>query len=290
MLSITTKSPYALRALAGSPAPARTAPSRSASSPAAATSRSIPRAALRRPPPRGRPALPARREGRRLVRARPSDVTVLEIVELLDGRLGAGAESIFAEAAEAARAVLGGLDHRGRRRAREPPARARRCITSSTGVRLRAGFLALEPPGPLRNRSDLLACDTRLLRGHPCTSSQRTAIVATATNGEAPRTTTSPPQPIDGTAEEIGPFALGRDSDELLSMFEPNAARGIELIGDPEAPGDTERTDEAPDRVEKQPQDNGWSARGLIGAPRPTQRGWTGSVGSGGPVNENLRP
>src|SRR5919199_6138042 len=37
----------------------------------------------------------------------PSEVTVLEIVELLDGRLGAGAESIFSEAAEAARAVLG---------------------------------------------------------------------------------------------------------------------------------------------------------------------------------------
>ena len=36
----------------------------------------------------------------------PSDVTVLEIVELLDGPLGGGAESIFAEAAEAARAVL----------------------------------------------------------------------------------------------------------------------------------------------------------------------------------------
>jgi hypothetical protein len=31
---------------------------------------------------------------------------VLEIVELLDGKLGAGAESIFSEAAEAARAVL----------------------------------------------------------------------------------------------------------------------------------------------------------------------------------------
>ncbi len=38
----------------------------------------------------------------------PSDVTVLEIVELLDGRLGAHADSIFAEAATAARTVLGG--------------------------------------------------------------------------------------------------------------------------------------------------------------------------------------
>ena len=37
----------------------------------------------------------------------PSDITVLEIVELLDGPLGGGAEGIFSEAAAAARAVLG---------------------------------------------------------------------------------------------------------------------------------------------------------------------------------------
>ena len=36
----------------------------------------------------------------------PSTVTVLEVVELLDGTVGAGAESVFAEAAAAARAVL----------------------------------------------------------------------------------------------------------------------------------------------------------------------------------------
>src|SRR5919202_6168889 len=36
----------------------------------------------------------------------PADITVLEVVELLDGPLGAGAESIFADAAAAARAVL----------------------------------------------------------------------------------------------------------------------------------------------------------------------------------------
>ena len=36
----------------------------------------------------------------------PSDVTVLEVVELLDGPLGAGAESVFSDAATAARAVL----------------------------------------------------------------------------------------------------------------------------------------------------------------------------------------
>jgi Rrf2 family transcriptional regulator, cysteine metabolism repressor len=39
--------------------------------------------------------------------ARPSDeVTVLELVELLDGPLGAGATGVFGLAAEAARAVL----------------------------------------------------------------------------------------------------------------------------------------------------------------------------------------
>ena len=36
----------------------------------------------------------------------PSTVTVLEVVELLDGPLGAGSEGLFSEAAAAARAVL----------------------------------------------------------------------------------------------------------------------------------------------------------------------------------------
>jgi Rrf2 family protein len=36
----------------------------------------------------------------------PTEVTVLEIVELLDGALGAGSDGIFAEAATAARTVL----------------------------------------------------------------------------------------------------------------------------------------------------------------------------------------
>jgi Rrf2 family protein len=40
--------------------------------------------------------------------ARPADqITVLEIVEQLDGPLGADASGVFADAAEAARAVLG---------------------------------------------------------------------------------------------------------------------------------------------------------------------------------------
>ncbi len=36
----------------------------------------------------------------------PSEITVLELVELLDGTFGAGAEGVFAEAATAARKVL----------------------------------------------------------------------------------------------------------------------------------------------------------------------------------------
>jgi len=39
---------------------------------------------------------------------RPDDITVLEIVELLDGPLGAGAQGVFADAAAAAREVLAG--------------------------------------------------------------------------------------------------------------------------------------------------------------------------------------
>ena len=38
----------------------------------------------------------------------PSEITVLEVVELLDGPLGPEAEGIFAEATAAARAVLAG--------------------------------------------------------------------------------------------------------------------------------------------------------------------------------------
>jgi Rrf2 family protein len=38
----------------------------------------------------------------------PSEITVLDVVELLDGPLGADAEGIFAEAAAAARDVLAG--------------------------------------------------------------------------------------------------------------------------------------------------------------------------------------
>ncbi|MHB8492402.1 MAG: RrF2 family transcriptional regulator [Solirubrobacteraceae bacterium] len=44
--------------------------------------------------------------GYRFARA-PSSVTVLEVVELLDGDFGAGAVGVFKDAAAAARAVLG---------------------------------------------------------------------------------------------------------------------------------------------------------------------------------------
>jgi DNA-binding IscR family transcriptional regulator len=36
----------------------------------------------------------------------PAGITVLEVVELLDGTVGAGAQGVFADAAGAARAVL----------------------------------------------------------------------------------------------------------------------------------------------------------------------------------------
>ena len=109
MISITTKSPYALlaldRARAQPRAPSR---SRSASSRAAAT---IPVqfleqlfAVLRRAgivsSQRGV------KGGYRFARD-PSTVTVLEIVELLDGPLGRDSQGVFADAAAAARKVLG---------------------------------------------------------------------------------------------------------------------------------------------------------------------------------------
>jgi Rrf2 family cysteine metabolism transcriptional repressor len=39
----------------------------------------------------------------------PGEITVLEVVELLDGGLGAGASGVFAQAAEAVREVLGSI-------------------------------------------------------------------------------------------------------------------------------------------------------------------------------------
>ena len=107
MISITTKSPYALRALSelgrsGGDGPVPIGE--------LARRRDIPVqfleqlfAALRRAG-----VLRSQRgvKGGYSFAREPSEVTVLEVVELLDGKLGAGAESIFAEAAAAAREVL----------------------------------------------------------------------------------------------------------------------------------------------------------------------------------------
>lgn len=108
MLSITTKSPYALRALtelarmgAENPVPIGELARR----------REIPVqfleqlfAVLRRAG-----LLKSQRgvKGGYSFARDPSEIAVLELVELLDGPLGNGSEGIFADAAAAARAVLG---------------------------------------------------------------------------------------------------------------------------------------------------------------------------------------
>ena len=108
MLSITTKSPYAVRALAELVRCGGTAPVPIGE---LAKRRAIPVqfleqlfAALRRAG-----VLKSQRgvKGGYTFARDPSEVTVLEVVELLDGPLGAAAESIFADAAAAARTVLG---------------------------------------------------------------------------------------------------------------------------------------------------------------------------------------
>jgi Rrf2 family protein len=109
MISITTKSPYALRALTelgrlGSSGPVPIAE--------LARRREIPVqfleqlfAVLRRAG-----VLKSQRgvRGGYSFARDPSEITVLEIVELLDGAFGSDAEGTFAEAAAAARAVLSG--------------------------------------------------------------------------------------------------------------------------------------------------------------------------------------
>jgi Rrf2 family protein len=109
MLSITTKSPYAVRALVelasmGSDSPVPIAE--------LARRRDVPVqfleqlfATLRRAG-----LLRSQRgvKGGYTFAREPSDITVLEVVELLDGPLGRDSEGIFGEAAAAARAVLEG--------------------------------------------------------------------------------------------------------------------------------------------------------------------------------------
>jgi DNA-binding IscR family transcriptional regulator len=107
VLSITTKSPYAVRALTEL---ARTGAAGPVPIGELARRRDIPVqfleqlfATLRRAG-----ILRSQRgvKGGYSFAREPSEVTVLEVVELLDGPLGGGAESIFGEAAAAARAVL----------------------------------------------------------------------------------------------------------------------------------------------------------------------------------------
>ena len=107
MLSITTTSPYAIRALAEL---ARTGGAGPVPIGELARRRDVPVqfleqlfAVLRRAG-----ILRSQRgvKGGYAFAREPGEVTVLEVVELLDGRLGADAEGIFAEAASAARAVL----------------------------------------------------------------------------------------------------------------------------------------------------------------------------------------
>ena len=107
MLSITTKSPYAIRALAEL---ARLGGAGPVPIGELARRRDVPVqfleqlfAVLRRAG-----ILRSQRgvKGGYAFAKEPGEVTVLEVVELLDGRLGAEAEGVFAEAAAAARAVL----------------------------------------------------------------------------------------------------------------------------------------------------------------------------------------
>jgi Rrf2 family transcriptional regulator, cysteine metabolism repressor len=107
MLSITTKSPYALRALTelarmGAEVPVPIGE--------LARRRQIPVQFLEQlfAVMRRAGLLKSQRgvKGGYSFAREPSDITVLELVELLDGPLGNGAEGVFEEAAAAARAVL----------------------------------------------------------------------------------------------------------------------------------------------------------------------------------------
>jgi Rrf2 family protein len=108
MLSITTKSPYALKALTELGRSGDTAPVPIGE---LARRRDVPVqfleqlfATLRRSG-----VLRSQRgvKGGYSFAREPSTITILEVVELLDGPLGRDAEGIFLEAAEAAREVLG---------------------------------------------------------------------------------------------------------------------------------------------------------------------------------------
>jgi Rrf2 family cysteine metabolism transcriptional repressor len=110
MISITSKSPYALLALTEL---GRSAPEEPVPIGELARRRDVPVqfleqlfAVLRR----GGIVSSQRgvKGGYRFARD-PSEVTVLEVVELLDGPLGRDSQGVFADAAEAARKVLAGI-------------------------------------------------------------------------------------------------------------------------------------------------------------------------------------
>ncbi len=110
MISITTKSPYAVRALAELGRLGGASGERPVPIGELARRRDIPVqfleqlfAVLRRAG-----ILRSQRgvKGGYVFARDPAEITVLEIVELLDGAVGPGAEGIFAAAAEATRAVL----------------------------------------------------------------------------------------------------------------------------------------------------------------------------------------
>jgi Rrf2 family protein len=107
MLSITTKSPYALLALAEL---GRTGGTDPVPIGELARRRNVPVqfleqlfAVLRRA---GIVSSQRGVKGGYRFARQPSEITVLEIVELLDGPLGREAQGVFADAADAARAVL----------------------------------------------------------------------------------------------------------------------------------------------------------------------------------------
>ena len=110
MISVTTKSPYAVRALAEL---ARIGGAGPVPIGQLARRRDIPVQFLEQlfAPLRRAGSLRSQRgvKGGYAFAREPSSVTVLEVVELLDGPLGASAEGVFADAADAARGVLGGV-------------------------------------------------------------------------------------------------------------------------------------------------------------------------------------
>ena len=164
MLSITTKSPYALRALTelarmGADAPVPIGE--------LARRREIPVqfleqlfAVLRRAGPA---ALPARSQGRVRVRARARPTSPCSSSSSCStARSGNGAVGIFADAAAAARAVLG-RGHGRRRASSASRARpARRCTTSRRGTPPKAVLGSRPPLDSARTRSNPLESGAHL--------------------------------------------------------------------------------------------------------------------------------